>query len=173
MKQADSWTREEVDKLVAEKYELGAYGINLRSSLGPGVLAFCIFVDRELVHINCITDNPRSKNILDLRPFPVDFSKGDVVGGRAITVPKFRRLGFRKYTGYQLRKYLHEKGYVRSIGTLGVNNYPALANTARNVHTRIIAKRRYLRILGISYVKETVMEPTPAIKIIEQMSQKK
>ena len=71
------------------------------------------------------------------------------------------------------KKYLHEKGYVRSIGTLGVNNYPALANTARNVHTRIIAKRRYLRILGISYVKETVMEPTPAIKIIEQMSQKK
>lgn len=163
-------TNREADELVAEGFDLGAYGINLRASLDTGALSVCIFVDKELAHINCIADNENGRNVIDPRPFHIDFEKGDIVGGRAITVPKYRRLHLRAYSGYLLRKYFRENGYVYTTGTLGVNNYPALANAARLNITRIVSKCRYIKILGFSHFTEVPMEPTQPSEIVARMS---
>jgi hypothetical protein len=163
-------TNKEADELLAEGYNFGAYELNLRSSLDKGVTSICIFVDREFANIHSIADTQKAKDTIDLRPFPVNFKKGEAVGSRALTVPKFRRLGLRAYSGYLLRKYCQQKGYTRIAGTLGAKNYPALANSAKNPGTKIVAKYRFIKILWFRHLKEIKMNPITVKELLAQKS---
>lgn len=152
-------TNKEADALAAEGFSFGAYEWSLRSPLDKGVHSFCVFIDKELAHINCVADNPGGKAALDPHPYHVDFENGEVMGGRAMTAPKYRRLGLRAYTGYLIRKLSREKGFKRSIGAIMVNNYPALANAAKNPNNLIRGKYRFIKIFGFEYCRELKMEP--------------
>ena len=163
-------TNKEADELLAEGFTFGAYELTLRASLDVGALTFCILVEKELAHIHSMADNKKSKNVIDSRPFHVDFKNGDVVGGRSITIPKYRRLRLRTYSGYLLRKHFKEKGYSRSMGTLGIKNYPALANSARNPYEKIVAVYRHIKILWFTYFKETKINPITVKELLEQRS---
>lgn len=163
-------TNKEADELVAEGFFFGAYELDFRRSLDKGAISICVFVNKELASMNWIADNQKAKDAIDFRPLPIDFNKGDVVGGRALTIPKFRRLGLRAYTGFLLRKYFRQKGYTRSVGAIRVDNYPALANTAKNPEAKIVAKYRLIKILWFSYIKETKMNPITAKELLAQKS---
>jgi hypothetical protein len=161
-------TNREADELVNEGFEFGAYDLNLRTNLDKEVLSICIFIDRELAHINCVAFSQAGKDIIDPLPFNVDFRNGEAVGGRAITVPKYRRLGLRYYSGYLERKLYRERGCVRWLGTIGVKNYPALANSARYPYSTVVARCRYIKILWFKYTKETKIGPFTLKEILEQ-----
>jgi hypothetical protein len=163
-------TNKEADELVAEGFDFGAYDFNLRATLDKGVSSICIFVDKELAHINCVAFSQTGKDVIDSHPFNVDFESGEAVGGRAITVPKYRRLGLRYYSSYLERKLYREKGCVRWLGTLGVKNYPALANSARYPYSTVVARCRYIKILWFKYTKETKIGPFTLKEILEQRS---
>ena len=164
-------TNQEADELIADGFELGAYELNLRLSLDKGAVAVCNFVGKELAHYSCLADNPRGKEAVDPRPFNVDFENGQIVIGRALTVPKFRRLYLRKYNGYVLRKYCWGRGVTGSKYSLQVNNYPALANAAQPPDKLIVSRCQFTKILWFKYLKEMEMEPTPLKQIVEQMSE--
>ena len=161
-------TNNEADELLAEGLTFGAYELNLRDSLDKDVISICIFVENELASIHCIADNEKSKKIVDFRPLPVNFKNGDVVGGRALTIPKFRRFHLRVYSGYLLRKYYRSKKYIKAVGSFGIKNYPALTNATRFPDLKIVAKCLYIKILWFRYYKEREIGPYSVKEILEQ-----
>ena len=163
-------TNGEVDELIADGFDLGVYELNLRISMDKGAVGFCHFVCKELAHYTFLTDNPRGKEAVDPRPFSVDYKNGQMVVGRSLTVPKYRRLHLRNYNGYVMRKYRWERGIKSTIYTLQVNNYPALVRAAKPPDKLIVSRCRLIKILWFKYLKEIEMEPTPLKQIVAQMS---
>jgi len=163
-------TNQEADELVADGFELGAYELNLRTLLDKDAIAFCNFAGKELAHFSVLADNPRGKKAVEPLPFSVDFEHGQIVVGRALTVPKFRRLHFRKYNGYLMRKYRWARGKVSTKYPIQVNNYPALAIAAQPPERQIVSKCRFIKILWFKYFKETEMNPTPPKEIIDRLA---
>ena len=163
-------TNQEADELLSKGFNFGAYELNLRTTLDKGVQTCCIFIDKEFAHMLSKTDNQRGKNAVDSRPFHVDFKKGDIVGGKAFTVPKFRRLGLRKYSLYIMRKDDQEKGYKNAYATIKTNNLPSLKYAAQNPNNQIVSRCRYIRVLCFKYVKETKMDPITVKELLEKES---
>jgi len=162
-------TNQEADELATSGFNFGAYELNLRASLDRSVLVFCIFINKEIAHIVCLAENLRGKETIDPRPFSVDFQNGEVATGRALTVPKFRRLHLRRYSGYLLRKYCLERGITRINGTMLANNYPALVAATQSKYMTIISKCRFKKMLWFKYVKVTEMDPTTLKRIVARM----
>jgi hypothetical protein len=161
-------TNREADALAANGFDFTAYELNLRASLNKGAVVFCIFIGKELAHIVCAADNLRGKDNVDPRPFAVNFKDGEIVTGRALTVPKFRRLHLRIYSGYMLRKFCREKCISRIKGTVRANNYATLVNMAQFTFHNAVSKCRFIKILWFRHLKETKMEPTAMRQIFEQ-----
>ena len=163
-------TNKEADELLSQGYTFGAYELNLRSTLDKGARTCAIFIDKEFAHMITKTDNARGKDAVDSRPFHVDFDKGDIVGGKAFTVPKFRRLGLRKYSLYMMRKDDQERGYRNAYATITMSNLPSLKYAAQNPYNKIISKCRYIKILCFKYFKETKLGPIGVKELLEQIS---
>lgn len=165
-------TNREADELIDKGFTLGAYELNLRASLDKNAVAICTFVDNELAHISCLADNPQGKKTVDPRPFDVDFKNKEAVVGLALTVPKFRRLRLRIYSGYILRRYCWEKGIRGGRFSIRANNYPTLAIAAQPPYKEAVSLCRLIRIFWFEYLKEKKMEPTPMKQIYEQTLKK-
>jgi hypothetical protein len=116
----------------------------------------------------CCADNFRGKRIIDPRPFSIDFNNREIVTGRAITIPKYRRLNLRKYSGYLLRQYYYSKGVRWIKGTMRANNFAAIATTVPNHY--VTSRCKVVRVFGMFLkLKETKIEPTPLRQIYEQL----
>ncbi|HEY97727.1 MAG TPA: hypothetical protein G4O16_06050 [Dehalococcoidia bacterium] len=165
-------TNQQLDELIDDGFEFGAYELNLRSFLDKGAVAVCNFVVKELAHFSVFADNPRGKEVVEPLPFKVDFEKGQIVVGRGFTISKFRRLHFRRYNGYLIRKYLHPRGITGSKYPLQVNNYPSLVSASKSSEKLIISRCRFIKILWFKYFKETEIKPTPLTQIVAQMNDK-
>jgi len=163
-------SNKEADKLVSDGFVLGAYELNLRASLDKGVVSFCLFVGREFAHVSCLADNSRGKKTIDPRPLKVDYQNGEVVVGRALTVPKFRRLGLQTYNGYVLRKYCRDININRVISSVNAHNIPALASNPKAAERYVTSKYRFIKALWFTHIKETKMEPTTTNQIVAQMT---
>jgi hypothetical protein len=161
-------TNQEADELLSQGYTFGAYELNLRATLDKGAQTCCIFVDKEFAHMLSRTDNPRGKETVDARPFSVEFGNGNIVGGKAFTVPKFRRLGLRKYSLYLMRKDDQVKGYKNAYATITVSNLPSLMYAAQNPNNRIVSECLYIKILWFKYFKETKIGPMSVKELLEK-----
>lgn len=165
-------TNKEADALRADGYDFGAYEFNLRASLDKNVISFCIFVNKEIAHISCLADNPRGKVVIDFRPFHVDYQNGEVVIGRALTVPKFRRLHLRTYAGYLFAKYCRERELFRIKATVNAHNIAALSDLEKAPDRHVLSKCRFIKILWFKYFKETKVEKTTTKRLFTQMKSK-
>jgi hypothetical protein len=163
-------TNQEADGLLADGFSFGAYELNLRAVLDKSILSFCIFVDKEFAHMSCIADNPRGKAIVDFHPFDVDYQNGEIVVGRAITVPKFRRLHLKEYNGYLFRKYYLEKGVKRILHSVNTHSLPALSVSTYAPDRPVKSRCRLTRILWFKYLKETRLENITLKQIVAHMT---
>lgn len=163
-------TNREADQLISNGFNLGAYELNVRASLDKGVLSFCLFVGREFAHVSCLAANPQGKKIIDPRPLKVDYQNGEVIVGRALTVPKFRRLGLRVYNGYVLRKYCRDNNINNIISSVNAHYFPALASNPKAAERHVMSKCRFIKILWFTHLKETTEEPTTISKIAARMT---
>lgn len=163
---------QEVDKLIADGFELGAYELNLRMSVEKGAIAFCHFVGKEFAHFTFYADNPRGKEVIDLLPFKVDFENGQMISGKSLTVPKYRNLRLRNYNGYVMRKYLWSKGFTGSVFSIAVNNYRAMVSAAKPPEKRIVSRCRFIKILWFKYFKEKRMEPISIKEFIDKIPER-
>jgi hypothetical protein len=166
-------TNKEADDLLADGFSFGAYELNLRASLDKDVLSFCLFIDKEFAHVSCLADNPRGKSVIDPRPFSVDYQHGEVVVGRAMTVPKFRRLHLQSYNGYILRKYCRERGIDRIISSVNAYNIPALAETPKAPDRHIKSRCRLIRILWFNMISEIKTENTILKQAVAQITSRR
>jgi hypothetical protein len=161
-------TNREADELLSKGFNFGAYELNLRVTLDKGAQTCCIFINKEFAHMLSRTDNPRGKEVVDSRPFHVDFDKGDTVGGKTFTVPKFRRLGLSKYSLYLMRQEDQKMGYKYAYATITANNLPSLIYAAQNPNNLIVSRWRYIKIICFTYSKETKMSPITVKELLEQ-----
>lgn len=159
----------EADELVADGFILGAYELNLRSSLDKETIAFCLFVNKEFAHVSCMADNPQGKQAIDPRPFAVNYQNGEVVVSKAFTVPKFRRLLLQEYNGYIMRKYCREKEISLILSSVNARSIPALAKTPKAPDRYTISKCRLIKVLWFKHLKEIKMEPITLNQIVARM----
>ena len=160
-------SNQEADELEKVGYHFGAYGLNLRASLDSDVNVFSVFVDKELAHIVCLADNLKGQKTIDYRPFSVDFKNGEIATGRALTMPKYRRLHLRIYSGFLVRRYGIEKGCKRIKGTVGEYNATLIAS-AKHGYLTILSICRYIKILCFKYHRESEMEPIKPKEVLEK-----
>lgn len=163
-------SNKEADELVNDGFILGAYELNLRSSLDKEAIAFCLFVRKEFAHVSCMADNPKGKQAIDPRPFTVNYQNGEVVVSKAFTVPKYRRLLLQEYNGYIMRKYCREKGISLILSSVNARSIPALAKTPKAPDRYTISKCRLIKLFWLKHLKETKMEPTTLDQIVSQMT---
>lgn len=161
-------TNKEADNLIAKGYHFGAYEMRLRKALDKDIITFCVFVNKEIANLHCIAYGQKGTEDVDFRLLPVNFEKKEVVVGRAFTVPKYRRLGLRRYSGYILKEYCKKYGYIRKVAGLTANNYPAIANAAKEPDLKIVAIGRYIRILWFKYSKVKKIDPITAKELLDQ-----
>ena len=88
--------------------------------------AFCIFVDKNLVHITWLALNNESKKFVDDWPMKIDWSNTGV-WGLAYTHPNFRKNGFYQYTHKQIQKFLLSKNIKFNRFTIKKRNIPSIS----------------------------------------------
>ena len=145
--------------------------MRLRKTLDKEIITFCIFVDKILANLHCMAYGQKDKELVDYRLLPVNFNNMEVVVGRAFTIPKFRRLHLRRYSGYILKEYCKKHGYIRKVAGLSENNYPAIANAAKEPGLKIVAIGRYIRLFWFKYSKVTKIKPLTAKELLEQRAE--
>jgi len=139
--------------------ELESQGLYFRSStvrahkrLDKGAVAFCLFSDKELVHISWLAMKARVQRDIDPLPFKIDFSTQACSGG-ASTNPKYRGKGTNTYVFYLKLDYLLKQGKTACRLSFDIDNIPSI-----KVHAKfepiIYATARYHRILHFWIYKE-------------------
>jgi len=149
-------TNQEVDELEAEGFEFLEFRspvASTRQRLDKGAIAFCIFVERELVSIAWVAMTQEAKDSLDEPPFRVDFAKGEVCGGNVWTNPKYRRMRLSEYNRFKRLEFMMETGGVLWRRAIPTGNIAVRIGYAR-IGPKIYAEARYLKILWWKSWKE-------------------
>lgn len=121
----------EMEKLESQGYKFTSRRESTRNALSNGVIVFCIFTDKELVHIGRQALTETAKRYVDDRPYKVYFSQGEACTGNTWTSPKFRGKGLMKYG------YFRRFEYLRGLGIKTSRNSVDVSNTAsRRTHDR-------------------------------------
>jgi hypothetical protein len=157
----------EIDNLETEGFSFGAHEASVRRFVGCGAHVWCAFVGTELAHINCTAFDERGKRVIDPVPFRVEFPKGEICGGTAVTVAKFRRLHLRTYVGYLRRQWAWEHGFVAMKSSFDTTNAAALAEASR-YRSQIVSECRYVKFLWMRHVSETKVGPISAKDLVER-----
>jgi hypothetical protein len=160
-------TPAEIDNLQTEGFSLGAHEASVRRFVDCGAHVWCVFVGTELAHINCMAFDERGKRVIDPVPFRVEFRNGEICGGTAVTVPKFRRLHIRTYIGYLRRQWAWEHGFLAMKNSFDTTNIAALAEASR-YRSQIVSECRYVKFLWIRHVSETKVGPIDAKALLER-----
>jgi hypothetical protein len=135
---------DELEELVQQNYKLGTY--SFKPKLARGTLAFCVFVQKELAHVTCISSGPDSKKEIDNLDFAVDFNHGEVCSGASYTHPKYRGKGLLNHVYSYIYPYLLQHHYKKNKFTIEANNTASQKSSAR-YSPKIIGRGRYLKFL--------------------------
>ena len=146
-------TREQVDELVANGFDLGFHMIGIEERLNKGAIAFCVFVERDLAYIAWVAMSEEAKNSLTELPYPVDFLNGEAYQGWSETSPRYRRMGIGRYVRFKKLQYLRDRGRTLHPYVVSKSNL-----TSQEFETKVGAKccgeGRYLKLLWWKFWKE-------------------
>jgi hypothetical protein len=149
-------SNEEADALEADGFPFRAHSIDVEKRLNAGAVAFCGFVGKDFANIGWVAVDRKGQESLGLPPMNVDYENREAVLADVMTVPEYRRMGFRTYMAIYRWGYLEEKGKttVRCVAEKG--NTASLASQPKGYQT--YAMGRYIRILWWEYWKETPLQ---------------
>ncbi len=143
----------EADELAAIGSDFRRRFVSARRSLDKGAIAFCFFVNGQIVNIGFVATNEEAKNTFDPLPYKVDFASGEACSGGTITVPEYRGKGLMAY-GYSKRlKYMRENGIRVSRNSVAKGNMASQKVHAR-FGPRMYAEAKYLKLLRWRFWKE-------------------
>jgi hypothetical protein len=150
---------EEFEQLVSDDYDFKM--ILFKDKLKKGTLAFCIFLNKELIQVTWVALNERAKKELNQLPYKVEFNKKEVYSGTTYTKPCYKGKNLLVYTYSHILPYLAQRGMVKDKFTIEVNNISSQKAHAK-FNPIIIGKGHYLKILWWEFWKE---EPIKGAKI--------
>ena len=135
------------DELASSGYEDFRQLFLLSASyLSRGAIAFCVYVNRRLVHIGWLATTATAKQCVDPFPFAVAFDRGEACTGGTYTIPSFRGKGLMAYGYYERFEYLRKLGYTSSRNSVEVNNV-----SSHRAHSKfspeILGTARFRRVL--------------------------
>jgi len=135
---------DDFNELVKQKYNFDIDSI--KPKLKTGAIGFCIFVEKTLASITWVAQNEKAKKLIDILPFAVDYTAGEVCSGGSYTDPKYRGNGLLKYDYSYIFKYLKDHGCTKDKFTVNMNNIPS--NTAMSkFQPKIIGEGCNLKVL--------------------------
>ncbi|MCJ7523043.1 MAG: GNAT family N-acetyltransferase [Dehalococcoidia bacterium] len=124
-----------------------------RKSLDKGAIAFCIFVDREIVHIGWVALSQEAKREIQKLPYKVGFSNGEACTGGMWTSPDYRRMGLARYGYLKRRRFLKERGVTIARNAISVNNVASRRLFAQ-IGADVYAEIYYLKILCWQFFRQ-------------------
>jgi len=144
-------TTKMLEELIIRGYSFDIANFKERFKKCP--LAFCIFVDQQLIHITFVALNEEQKKEIDRLPFKVYFQNKEACSGASFTEPKFRGKGLLSYIYTYIFPYLAQRGMVKDKFTIEVNNISSQKAHAK-FNPTIIGKGHYLKIFWWEFWKE-------------------
>lgn len=139
---------EQADELEADDFKFISLFPGARLKLDAGIIAACIFVERQIANVHWIAMNKEAKMGWDPIPYKVNFSNKEACTVGAYTLPEYRRTGLHRYNTIKRNQFLRESGIEIIRNAIRKNNAHA------NISGKIYAKAYYGRILGLKYYKE-------------------
>lgn len=146
---------------MADGFDLGWLPLKADEWLKNGVVAFCAFVGRELVHMSWVAMNEQAKDSLDDFPFPVDFSNKEAYLGWTVKNPKYRRVGLSVplYVYFEIMWSLREQGITACHFVVGKSKTVSRNTLAKRVPIRPYREGCYLRLFWWKFWKEKPLPP--------------
>lgn len=137
-------TTEEFEKYNKDNFDFK--GMFFRDRLKKGAIAFCIFINKQLVHVTWITFNEQAKDVVDPIPFKVDFYAKEVCSGASFTDPNQRGKGYLKTIYSYIFPYLSQQGIIKVVYSINKNNIPSLKALV-HFNPALICQGHYKRFL--------------------------
>jgi hypothetical protein len=148
-------TKQQLDDLVLNGFDLSAYNIESWSVLEKGVLAGALFIDKELASLEWVAATEQA-NRINIYPLKIDFSHNEAYASGVWTNPKYRRKGLHTYVYFRTYDYLREKGIKIVKSIVASDNLAALnAHTRFAPDERIYARARFVSVFHMRFWKET------------------
>lgn len=128
--------------------------LHARRRLDAGTVAFCIFIQNQLAHIDWVGLNQKAKNSINTEPYQVNFSQHQGCIGGGETVPKYRGKGLSLYGWFHMNNYMKQQRITMLIGIVATDDV-GFYKLQSKFPSRISAKARYIKFLWWQYWKET------------------
>jgi GNAT superfamily N-acetyltransferase len=104
--------------------------------------------------------NAEAKASIDKYPCRVDFAGKEAYAGDVETYPKYQGQGLHLYAYYKIYDFLREKGINTVKSIVEVHNTAAMKAHERFApEEKIVARGRYLRIMGLHFWRESPVIP--------------
>lgn len=152
-------SNEEADALEAEGYQFTEYVADTRRRLSKGAIAFCVFVEHELVNIGWLCTTQQAKDSLNEPPARVDFANGEAWAGGSWTSSEYRRMGLYRYNTIKMVEYWLQKGTVKNKWAIATRNVASLSAESMTGNVRY-AEGRLLKVLWCESWKEKRLTAT-------------
>jgi len=146
--------RQQADEIAGESEDFRKHYINADKMLKAGAVACCIYVGNEIAFIGWVATTEAAKKAFNNVPYHVDFNNNEACTGSVLTIPKYRRMGIKKYGTYLRLHFMQQAGIVMSRSIVKTNNITSLK--ASNIRgNSITARARHIRFLFWNSWKET------------------
>jgi len=150
-------SNQEADDLAAQGFEFRSQVPSARERLDKGAIALCTFVGRELACIEWVTLSQQACDAMGQPPYSVDFSKKEAWSGGLWTNPKYRRMGFRRYSSFKTLEFLLGRGIRTTRTAIATDNVAAHRSRPRFLPGPV-TEGRYLRVLWWKSWKEKPLD---------------
>ena len=152
---------EEIEQLMADGFDLGWLPLKADEWLKKGVVAFCAFAGRELVHVSWLAMNKQAKDSLDGFTCQVNFSNKEAYLGWTVKNPKHRRVSrsVPLYVYFEIMRFLQERGIRACHFVVGKSKTVSRNTLAKRVPIRPYREGCYLRLFWWKFWKESPLIP--------------
>jgi hypothetical protein len=118
----------EADRLEKENFEFRSYSRKYNIDINPvrmldiGLIAFCTFIDKELVAVSWVIPSQQAQDRYRAPPLKVDYSNHEAFPRSSWCHPKYRGLGIYRYTVNNRDRYLSQIGITMLRSTVEYKN---------------------------------------------------
>jgi hypothetical protein len=137
--------------------------LGARQRLAAGAVAFCIFINNQLVSVLWVGFNQKAKNSFNPQPYRVNFADQNGSTGGGETVPKYRGKGLMAYACFHRNNYMRLHGINKMTGIYVTNNI-TMHKVQSKFSSKLSAKASFTKFFIWQSWKETPLpenfEPT-------------
>lgn len=152
----------QVDELIADGFRFDFFLLANDRRLRRGAIAFCIFIEKQLVYISWLATNRRAKDAIAEIPRPVDFATGETYTGWTFRSQKHWRAssGFTSFMHSSIVRYVQRKGYKAFKFEIDKNNKVMINTLAKRSQVYPYRQACNIKLLWWKSWRESDLEKT-------------